>query len=61
MATSAGASTVQFAVSVVEGNGVIHTVVSAPVAAGTFHHVLVSLDPQQHYLPRGDRFGAALH
>jgi signal peptidase I len=28
---------------------------------GRAHHVLVSLDPQQHYLPRGDRFGAALH
>ena len=28
---------------------------------GRAHHVLVSLDQQQHYLPRGDRFGAALH
>jgi hypothetical protein len=36
-------STVQFAATVVEGNGVIHTVMSAPVAASTWHHVLVSL------------------
>jgi signal peptidase I len=28
---------------------------------GRAHHVLVSLDPQHHYLPRGDRFGAELH
>jgi hypothetical protein len=41
--TTASASTVQFGVSVVEGNGVIHTVMSAPVAASTWHHVLVSL------------------
>jgi signal peptidase I len=27
---------------------------------GRAHHVLVSLDPQRHYLPRGQRFGVAL-
>lgn len=36
-------STVQFAVSAVETGGVTHTVMSAPVAAGAWHHVLVSL------------------
>jgi hypothetical protein len=41
--TAASGSTVQFGATLVEGNGVIHTVVSAPVAADTWHHVLVSL------------------
>ncbi len=27
---------------------------------GRAHHVVMSLDPKRHYLPRGDRFGAAL-
>ncbi len=27
---------------------------------GRSRHVVVSLDPKQHYLPRGDRFGTAL-
>jgi signal peptidase I len=27
---------------------------------GRAHHVVASLDPEHHYLPRGDRFGAAL-
>lgn len=40
--TSSGTS-VQFGATIVETGGVIHTVMSAPVAADTWHHVVVSL------------------
>jgi hypothetical protein len=32
-----------FAATVIDGSGVIHTVTSAPVAAGAWHHVIASL------------------
>ena len=37
------AATVRFVATMTEGNGVMHTLASAPVAAGTWHWVLVTL------------------
>lgn len=41
--TAASASTVQFTASMVDSDGVVHTVTSAAVAANAWHHVFVSL------------------
>jgi hypothetical protein len=41
--TQDSATSVRFAVTMVEGGGVMHTVMSAPVAAGAWHWVLVTL------------------